>query len=589
MKYWRLVAAMSVAFGVLTWSVAAQAAVIGDVAVYSDTGDFVGQGTQHLVSTTTTALGGNAGDVTLGIGTSDGGSFSLEFAAPLGQTLQPGIYDNAGRAPFRVDGQPGIDITGNGHGCNTDFGRFEVKDIATDSSGHPNRLWVIYEQHCEGAQPALFGEVRIGEPAPAAPVSPLPAVVRWPANNFRTPETVVPVAFLASSQVDLTAATLAGDDPSDFTIRQDGCGGQRLPAGAACTVNVRFTPSAPGLRTATLVVHDTAGNAYAVPLQGWTYGGTTRLVMSSDAGDYIGQGQQYEFDPSNAMLEAGGTPESFSFSVNDGEWWDGEFAPSQGDIFAPNSTWTGAQRTAFRGSSAGVDVGGDGRGCNTVSAQLHVIDASYAADGTMKTFGVTFDQHCDGAQPALHGEFDWRLGDNTPPAPWMAASPAPGPTPPSPTPDPASSPSTAPAVPPAASSPAPTASVPAPSTATPSSVAAALGRTHRRLLADGTRSSKAVSVARRHPSNAADRRLAITTLTRLNRDVGSAKAALHSYRQVRVALGAWQSVLALELRSLRTARQAKTARMSKLDARARAAQTAALRAIAQLQNQLRPV
>src|SRR5689334_4624445 len=127
MRYWRLGAATFLALGGLTWAAAAQAAVLGDVALYSDKGDFVGQGTQHLISTTTTALGGNAGDVTLGMGASDGSSFSLEFAAPPGQTLQPGIYDNAGRAPFREDGQPGIDITGNGHGCNTDFGRFEVK------------------------------------------------------------------------------------------------------------------------------------------------------------------------------------------------------------------------------------------------------------------------------------------------------------------------------------------------------------------------------------------------------------------------------------------------------------------------------
>jgi hypothetical protein len=598
-----LVAAMSVVVGGLMWAGAAQAAVLGDVTMYSDTGDYIGAGAQDLfdASNASFTVSGSAGDLTVAISSNAGDWWNLEFAAPPGQTLQPGVYDNAGRAPFRGAGEPGVDIEGDGRGCNTDSARFEVKDIHTDSSGVPDRLWIVYEQRCEGAEPALFGEVRIGEPASDAALTTLPGLVRWPANNFGTPETVVPAAFVASSRVDLTTASLTGADPSDFAIRDDECGGETLPAGAACSVYVRFTPSGPGLRTATLVVHDTAGNAYTVPLQGWTYGGTTRLVMSSDSGDFVGQGLQYSFDPTDGNIEAVGTRQSFSFSINAGqEWWSGDFAPSQGDIFAPNSTWTGAQRTPFRGASAGVDVNGDSRGCNTVIGQLHVIDATYAPDGTMKTFGVTFDQHCEGAQPALHGEFDWRLGDKTPPAPWMANPPTPSPTATDPSPDPTNNATanpqtttTAPSVParPTTTTTAPATAPPktTPPVTTPSSVAAALGRTLTRLRADSARSAKALTAARRHPANAADRRAAIDALSSLNRDAGTAQKAFSSYRQLRVDLAAWQSVLALEVRSLATTRKARAARTSQLDARARAAQTAALRAIARLQQQLRPL
>jgi hypothetical protein len=95
--------------------------------------------------------------------------------------------------------------------------------------------------------------------------------------------------------------------------------------------------------------------------------------------------------------------------------------------------------------------------------------------------------------------------------------------------------------------------------------------------------------ARKHPGSGAYRGAAIDALTRLHSDAGSAKKEFSSYREVRVDLGAWQSVLALEVRSLATPSKARAARTSQLDARARAAQTTALRAIARLQHQLQPL
>jgi hypothetical protein len=74
--------------------------------MYSD-GDYVGGGAQRFyhpgngaitVSGSTAYLtvrvsGGNLGDY-----------FDLEFAAPPGQVLAPGVYDKAQRAPFREEG-----------------------------------------------------------------------------------------------------------------------------------------------------------------------------------------------------------------------------------------------------------------------------------------------------------------------------------------------------------------------------------------------------------------------------------------------------------------------------------------------------
>jgi hypothetical protein len=58
-----------------------------------------------------------------------------------------------------------------------------VKDIHVDGSGNVDRFWALYEQHCEGASsPALFGEVRVGEPPASEGVEVEPGAVRWPST-----------------------------------------------------------------------------------------------------------------------------------------------------------------------------------------------------------------------------------------------------------------------------------------------------------------------------------------------------------------------------------------------------------------------
>ena len=88
----------------------------------------------------------------------------LSFAAPDGERLEARIYDAATRYPFQDDTAAGLDVSGDGRGCNTLEGSFEVLDVSyrRNSQGDDrlNRLWATFKQHCEGESPALHGEVR---------------------------------------------------------------------------------------------------------------------------------------------------------------------------------------------------------------------------------------------------------------------------------------------------------------------------------------------------------------------------------------------------------------------------------------------
>ena len=97
--------------------------------------------------------------------------WNVYFAAPAGQQLVPGGYEGAVRYPFQDDAQPGLSHSGDGRGCNTLTGRFEVTEAEYGPFGSIIRFAANYEQHCEGGAPALWGEVSISNPPPPPALS----------------------------------------------------------------------------------------------------------------------------------------------------------------------------------------------------------------------------------------------------------------------------------------------------------------------------------------------------------------------------------------------------------------------------------
>lgn len=100
----------------------------------------------------------------------DGGFWFLDIAAPEGAQLVPGAYEGAVRYPFQDPGQPGLSLSGDGRGCNTLTGRFDVLEATISRNGFIESFHARFEQHCEGAAAALFGEVRIVNPPPPPPL-----------------------------------------------------------------------------------------------------------------------------------------------------------------------------------------------------------------------------------------------------------------------------------------------------------------------------------------------------------------------------------------------------------------------------------
>jgi len=84
------------------------------------------------------------------------------------------------------------------------------------------------------------------------------------------PDLTLAVTNTGDQPLTLSAVTPVGPGvPGDFSIPSNGCAGVNIPAAGTCKITVRFTPSAPGDRSATLQITDNApGGPHLIGMHG---------------------------------------------------------------------------------------------------------------------------------------------------------------------------------------------------------------------------------------------------------------------------------------------------------------------------------
>jgi hypothetical protein len=379
----------------------ARAAAPSDfVTMVGDQGDYVSSGATHLyrgAAAGITLSGSVENGITVDAGDGAGSSFTFTFSAAPGHALAPGDYED--RQGGQDDGAS-IMIFGEGRGCAA-TGRFTVLDVDPGLT----RLWLVYEQHCDGADAASFGEIRINEAAPDPQLLVAPTRLDWPATYPGRTGRTAPVRLINTGSGPITvsrASITAGT--ANFKVVSTSC--RTLAVGAVCTVNVGFTPSGAGARTGTLTILDsTSAGSHTVALSGAGIAGHTSWRMRSRSGDYIGVGGDYSYTPLNSTISASGGPTGIHVRTDS---WSADLAPGAGTELRPGTTFTGATRYPFNGSGPGLDVSGQGRGCNALTGRFTVHEAAYDEYDRLRQLSVSFEQHCDGNREALFGSITWR-------------------------------------------------------------------------------------------------------------------------------------------------------------------------------------
>jgi hypothetical protein len=142
------------------------------VSFVSDPGDYIGDGQTRSFTLDTASImtqsGQDGGSFRVSVFPFAGGWWYFNLYAPVGTQLVPGPYEGATR--FNQIGTPGLDVFGDGRGCNAVTGRFDVFEAVFGPNGYIERFHAQFEQHCEGGEPALRGEIFVVNPPPPPPL-----------------------------------------------------------------------------------------------------------------------------------------------------------------------------------------------------------------------------------------------------------------------------------------------------------------------------------------------------------------------------------------------------------------------------------
>ena len=149
--------------------------LLADTLYLSSAGDdYIGQGvTRTLEDPAYTFTATQSVDNSIQVSLNNGTEFwNVEFSAPNDAVVATGNYEDATRYPFQSPTVPGLDVGGDGRGCNTLTGRFVIWEVAYDGGGNVTNLAADFIQYCGGSTSPLHGAVRINSTVPVLAVAP---------------------------------------------------------------------------------------------------------------------------------------------------------------------------------------------------------------------------------------------------------------------------------------------------------------------------------------------------------------------------------------------------------------------------------
>jgi hypothetical protein len=156
------------------------------------------------------------------------------------------------------------------------------------------------------------------------------------------------------------------------------------------------------------------------------------LTLQSQPGDFIGEGGTFDItynappDTIFAQIRrrlAGGSPAELLFLLAPPspsiQFALLSFGTDQLGIPIAPGTYRNAERADFASPGhAGLDVSFQGLGANTVTGFFTILDVTFFADPVtglqVATFSAQFEQHADGATPALFGTFQYSASGAAP-------------------------------------------------------------------------------------------------------------------------------------------------------------------------------
>ena len=148
------------------------------------------------------------------------------------------------------------------------------------------------------------------------------------------------------------------------------------------------------------------------------------IQLNSDAGDYVGLGEDYHYTNANAQIVVTADGGHLTIEVESEEWWSADFQLPNTATELQSGSYVELERFASHDPAVGgLSWFGEARGCNTLNGWLIIDNVTYR-EGVLTAIDLRFEQHCEGLAPALRGEIHWDARDETGPAEPVVPPPA---------------------------------------------------------------------------------------------------------------------------------------------------------------------
>lgn len=125
----------------------AKAETVTRLTVSGPPGEYVSGGTTHVLAPPDSFRVRRNGHGGVSVTAISGETWQLDFSAPFGAPLQPGVYVAAQLFP-NEDGHPGLSVIGDGRACLAITGAFTVKAVTYDITGAVTSFWATGQQQC---------------------------------------------------------------------------------------------------------------------------------------------------------------------------------------------------------------------------------------------------------------------------------------------------------------------------------------------------------------------------------------------------------------------------------------------------------
>ena len=399
-----LLVALLAALAIAPWGApaAASTGLTSTTLTISSVGDdFVTQGQNYFLyspndnMTVTLNSTGSFISVYANLGTAN--DWMLEFGATKDWQLNPGTplhvgtYMHASNRTTAPD-EPYLSFGGLGRGEDV-IGDFTIQEMTTDADGHLTSLWLTFRMR------NVIGEIRYQLPVDGA-VEVGPSHMWMPETEPNSPPATgsVTVWNPGSQPVQLGSSSLSGPQVADYSIASDGCAGQTLAPGQTCSVAVTQHPLAVGESDATLAVPEgDGGTIHEVSLTSFVRSTHTEVTLESAPGDYIGQGQNFDFTLANTVFAPQNDSDASRIQIDFGSWV-ATFGSPAGPALVPGQTYTN-----------GFSVFGNGRGCDGYTGTFTVDEVAFDQWGDLQSLVVRFEQYCDSSATApLRGKIAYQ-------------------------------------------------------------------------------------------------------------------------------------------------------------------------------------